>query len=67
MSKEIVNLSADRPHKKIHFRTCCKCHEPFEAHNSVSICQPCRTLKTQIIKERERHKRSLPYYLKTDI
>jgi len=67
MGKEVVNLSGNRPHKKVHVRTCCKCHEPFDAHNSVSICQDCRELKHTIIKERERHRRSLPYYLKTDM
>lgn len=54
--------------QKIRINLCARCEEDFEAANAgIRICPKCRREKKEIYAARERHKRSLPFYLKTDM
>lgn len=54
--------------KKLKLVQCTRCGDPWQTNNRCyRICPACRKEKVEFQKQRARHKRNLPYYLKTDM
>lgn len=53
---------------KVRIRICSHCGDDFEnaKRESNSICPKCRSTRARNRAERERNRRNLPYYLRTD-
>jgi len=53
--------------KKVPYTICRQCGRDFPGNPSMRRCPTCRKKEAQYRAQRERMKRNLPYYLKTDI
>jgi len=53
--------------KKTSYTICRQCGRDFPGNPSMRRCPVCRKKESQYRAQREKMKRSLPYYLKTDI
>jgi rubrerythrin len=53
--------------KKIVYTICRQCGRDFPGNPSMRRCPTCRKKEALYRAQREKMKRSLPYYLKTDI
>jgi Zn finger protein HypA/HybF involved in hydrogenase expression len=61
-------IRSKTPKQKLRLNICKECGDDFEAGNcSVKLCPTCRKNRVRHIEQRAAHKRSLPYYLKTDM
>jgi rubrerythrin len=53
--------------KKTSYTICRQCGRDFPGNPSMRRCPSCRKKEAQYRAQREKMKRNLPYYLKTDI